>query len=1401
MPRSGTPMFTDQRTEIAFRSRFFVPLVWFSLVVTAILLVHAVYTGGSVPRTLAFLSAIVLEGLVLFLLRSGHYRLAALLFNLFIIIASSQIELLQYGPMSKTLVYPALLMIIVFFMVPTFVMKKTDIILLCLAALYITFRHFSEQNLPLMPSDMGIAAYGLLAVVLITVLGGSIMTRIMFEQIVKKLLERENAYRALFEKSPFPILLLDAMRRIIDNNDPFLDSFGYTRSQIIGKSIDELRLIRPEDNPGQEETFCLTGDMEHVEIVTRDCEDHIHFSLLSAKTLLLNNQCIMLLIFNDITKQKAVEDDLRYKEKKYKEIVDSFVDIYYQTDPEGTIRVMTPSSYALTGWTAEELIGQSIHILYADPSERERLLAQIRAEGIVNGFETIMRKKDGTEAVASVNARFLFDADGVWDGVVGSIRDITERKQVEEEIRRNEAMYRTIFEYTGTASMLIRQDTIITLVNEEFVRLSGYSREELENHLSWTSLVVEEDLKKMLTYHKQRRAKETADSVPTVYDFRLITKTGELRDILIHVGIIPNTSMSVASLLDITDRKLAEMELREHERMINMQMSLILSLMLDGSVFDGHFEQALRIITESCAEITNTERVSVWLYNEDYSSILCIDLYENSAKRHSQNYVLRSADFPSYTASHLKGNLIAAYDVEADPLTCEIPKDYITEHDIRSLMDVPLWLHGKVGGILSFEHTRNHRHWTMDEERLAVMMATLITLSYEAKQRKEMEEELRQSEARFSRVFQSKLLIVSISRLPDTCLIDINETFERILGYRKDEVIGKTAFDLGLFPPSVTAGTFESMVAKEKRISILESPYFTKSGEQRTGLLTAEIVKIQGETCLLTIALDITDKKKIEQALSQREVQLQAITHNLPGVVYQVYARPNGETGLYYVSDRSRILFDIPDDPAIALDVFQKRITAKDFPVFIKTFKEARDSLTPWSFDGCFQKENGQEVWFRILSIPIKTDNEILFNGMILDITEQKLLEIEREKAQEAMRQSEIKYRMLAENAADVIWTMDLSQKLNYVSPSAERMHGWPQADWLNMRMEDYITPASMQQILGLMKAELDRVSKYGPDPDRIINLEAEMYRFDGSTFQAEVSVRWILDEQGHPTGMIGITRDISERLRLQELMIQSEKMTTVAGLAAGMAHEINNPLGIIMQGAENATRRLLSDIDPNRQAAASLGIRLDLIQSYIRDRKIDIYLKGIRDAAERAARIVSNMLQFSRKTESRIQHLNINELIDNAIELASNDYDLDKRYDFRRIELIKDYADVPLIPCTETELEQVFFNIFKNSAQAMVEKEYTDAGPSISIMTRQHEDYLVVEIKDNGPGIPDAERKRIFEPFYTSKGPGAGTGLGLSVSYYIIVNNHQGQISVDSEAGEWTRFTIWLPIERRKEY
>lgn len=310
-------------------------------------------------------------------------------------------------------------------------------------------------------------------------------------------------------------------------------------------------------------------------------------------------------------------------------------------------------------------------------------------------------------------------------------------------------------------------------------------------------------------------------------------------------------------------------------------------------------------------------------------------------------------------------------------------------------------------------------------------------------------------------------------------------------------------------------------------------------------------------------------------------------------------------------------------------------------------------------------------------------------------------------------------------------------------------------------------------------------------------NFEAQFLAKDGKTIIGLISAS-LARLQGEEV-LLSIVRDISDLKQAQELMVQSEKMLSVGGLAAGMAHEINNPLAGIIQNADLLARRLEdAGMPANQKAAEKFGLDLVSLKKFMEERRIFSMAQAIRDSSMRIADIVKNMLSFARKSDASFGLHDPVKIMDEVLQLAETDYDLKKAYDFKLIVIQKEYENnLPAVYCEKSKIQQVLLNVLGNGAYAMFQAQALKGAPCFVIRIVNETDSRMIrfEIQDNGPGMDSITQKKIFEPFFTTKPAGIGTGLGLSVSSFIITETHKGSLSVDSAPGSGAIFTVRLPI------
>ncbi len=396
---------------------------------------------------------------------------------------------------------------------------------------------------------------------------------------------------------------------------------------------------------------------------------------------------------------------------------------------------------------------------------------------------------------------------------------------------------------------------------------------------------------------------------------------------------------------------------------------------------------------------------------------------------------------------------------------------------------------------------------------------------------------------------------------------------------------------------------------------------------------------------------------------------------------------------------------------------------------------------------------------------------------------------IMRKKAEKELRQSEENFRDIFYNASEGLYqaTADgqfirmnnaLANMLKFPSPMKAIEH------FTDIDNQLYTSPESRKAFLGLRQS---RGWAKG---------EHSLYCSDNSVIDVIENAHSVTDEKGNFLYFEGSITDITEYKKTQELITQTEKIISLGGVTAGIAHEIRSPLSSIIQGVQVVQGRIYDNNPQNLQAARECNISLEAIRNYIQRREIDELLGHVLEAGKRAGVIIQDMLSFSRKSIGDFSLESLETILDATIAMARKDFSLKTDYNFKAIKIIKELdQQVPKVFCSASKIQQVFFNILKNGAEAMAEDN--TASPRFTLRISKHENIARVEIEDNGPGIDQNLQMKIFDPFFTTKNREKGTGLGLSVSYFIIKENHHGDLRVVSQPGHGTTFIIELPFEQ----
>jgi PAS domain S-box-containing protein len=656
------------------------------------------------------------------------------------------------------------------------------------------------------------------------------------------------------------------------------------------------------------------------------------------------------------------------------------------------------------------------------------------------------------------------------------------------------------------------------------------------------------------------------------------------------------------------------------------------------------------------------------------------------------------------------------------------------------------------------------------EERTAELEARNVALAEEA---------LKESEAFRKRVFDSSRVPMIVMDGATFRYIDCNPAAVEIYRFASiEETIGRTPLEVSAAiqydgTPSLEKARFYVKKALAEGMVVFEWRHQRPDGE----IWDAEVHLMSfqaGDRLFIQFTLqDVTERKRAIEALRTSEQKYRSVIENIQDVFY----RSDAQGRLLMGSPSGARLFgydSVDEMIGLPLDLFWPDPAERQ-----QLLAQIKETGSAKDFEAVLTKKDGTTFNALFTTHFYYDDHGNLLGteGIIRDITERK-------RAEEEMSRLRNYLEDIINSMPSVLVGVDGDGKVTQWNAAAERVtgirakeaQGWP-----------------LEQALPMLSHEMDKVRQ--AIRDRVVTSESKAPRMvDGERHYEDVTV-YPLAGDGVEGAVIRVD-DVTERVRIEEMMVQSEKMLSVGRLAAGMAHEINNPLGAILQASQNIVRRFSPDLPANARVAEGCGTTLTVVRQYLDERQILTFLEDIRNGGLRAAQIVENMLSFSRKPDAEGISANLAELLERTLLLAESDYDSKKRYDFRQIEIVREYhPDVPLVVCQASKIQQVFLNILRNGAEAMGEVRDSSRSPRFMLRVLPEGSRVRVEIEDNGPGMDEATRRRLFEPFFTTKPPGMGTGLGMSVSYFIVTEDHGGTLSVESSPGVGTRFFIRLPV------
>ncbi|MDD5223664.1 MAG: PAS domain S-box protein [bacterium] len=1135
--------------------------------------------------------------------------------------------------------------------------------------------------------------------------------------MVGKLKHASDEWRTTFDAMEDSVMLINLDHRIARVNMATSKMLGLPFKEIIGKQC--FRLIHGTDCPIRtcvHQQTMADGKAHSAEISHPGLKKDF---LVSTSPILDDSGRVVssVHVMRDITENKRIAERLRLSEEKYSSVFNNSPDYIYINDVNGAFLDANPAVLKVFDVSLGELKKKSYLDYFAGDNQEElvSLADGLRQGHSVDGLNLKVRNSQGKIVEIEINAVPIFE-DGRVASVLSLARDVSERKRMENILRESEDKFRAMFESSRDAIMTLDRQGFLDC-NRATLNVFGCSSRDqfIFKHPSELSPPIQPDGKDSMTAAQERiEAAFTTGGQSFEWLHQRIDGTVFPAEVLLSRIEIGGKQALQAIVRDITERKKAEERVRESaERFENIFDSAgdgIMVADIEKKTFLMGNNAICRMLGYSPEEIHN---LGVMDIHPEKDIPYVIAQFEKQAK----------------------GEIVSARDLpvkrkDGTVLYADINSTIVTSAGKKYLM--------------GFFHDNTER--------------------------KQAEEELRTT-----RDYLEKLLAYSNAPVivwdPARKITRFNRAFERMTGYAVGEVIGR---DLEmLFPAESKESSLLEIdrTATGKFWETVEIPIQRKTGEVRWVLWnSANVYGEDGKTLLSTIAQgqDITERKNTEEALRRSEESFRLITENASDFINII----NRKGIMLYASPSHQLLgYDLKEivgkpvlDFVSAVD--KEKINSL-LQLLIQVEKEDLDRMLKEGNSDRYiygVDDKSGNIHYLESTTNIVPNNEtgdfnILFVSR--DVTDRK-------KAEEALHRSEERLRLISENTSDFITIINETGEFTYASSSYKRL-GFKPDELIGNNSLDFIHPEDRDKILpAIMKfifspdEELARL-KHGKNPERLIYRIIDKY---GEIRQLETTADLIEKPDGF--NILLISRDITEKKKMEEELLKNEKLQSLAVLSGGIAHDFNNLLAAIL---------------------GNVSVALNTTDSQSEMHEL---LKDVETASHRASGLVQQLLTFSRGGTPIKKQMAIGQLIKVDVQMALSGSRVECEYILPE--------NLWPVEVDAGQLGQVVSNLVINAVQAMPE------GGKIGVRAKNvrvgkefgdnlsEGEYVKISFRDSGKGITPENLSKIFDPFFTTRPE--SSGLGLS-AVYSIIKRHEGHITVDSTPGRGATFSVYLPARR----
>ncbi|MGA2401869.1 MAG: PAS domain S-box protein, partial [Syntrophobacteraceae bacterium] len=1194
--------------------------------------------------------------------------------------------------------------------------------------------------------------------------------------------ESELRLRTILQTADEGFWLIDNDALTMDANPRICAILGRNREEVLGRSIFDF--VDNENRAIFEEQLRLRaqGEAGAYEIALSRPDGSHAFCQFNVTPLFdgSGNKVGSFAMVTDITERKRAEEEIRQTNSLLENILDNSPDAIGIVDSCGRFIRWNKMAQDLFGYTFEDMKGKSWFDLYADKDEREKMLTSLRREGSVKKWEMRLKKKDGSIVPFEISIALLQDSQNKTLGSVCIARDlseiketlaalrasndqlnqeITERKQAEKALRESEEIFRNLFNNTEVAMFRSRLDgSEILNANEKFLDLVGQTREEVIRKPSaayWVDPRQREEMVRRLT----------ANGRVVDFEYKMLNKKGEVRDCITSSNLYAEGGILEGSILDITERVQQEREIELLNRLYCV-LSHVSQAVVRAVSPDAFLKEACRIIVE------DGDFLLCWIgYLDPATNAVLPAASWGEAVEYATGITVYADDRPEGhgpTGTCIRErNAVVYNDLLHDPNT--LPwQERAAPFGIAAAAAFPIESAGRVWGALTIYSDEPGFFGEEDVillEKVAVDIGFALDNLARERQRRQAEETLRVSEERHRRLFEDAVLGIFRST-PEGKIVDVNAAYARMFGFDSPEemksLVNDVAVDLYADPPR--RNEIVRVILETGEPVCVENLYRRKDGSIFTANLHLWTVRDnKGKNLYLDGFIeDITERKMIEDTqrfLAQSgwtasgEDFFASLARYLAQGLGMDYVRINrleegslsARTLAVYFDGKfeDNVTYTLKNTPCGEL--VEKKICC--FPTRVRHLFPgdlALQEMNAESYAGTILRgSKGQPIGLIAVIGRQPLTNPHLVEFVLQLVGVRAAGELERKEAEEALYEKQARLDLALKSSHMGVWTFDVIENRRYFDEQTSHLLGINAATFTGRNEEFFgaLHPDDLEIVRVALARTLEQDAPYEPE-----------YRTvwpDGSVHCLTARGRLVRDDQGRPAMIHGVIWDVTDRKRaeaekekLEVQLSQAQKLEAIGTLAGGIAHDFNNLLTPMMGYAEMALRDI-PQFSPIRYG-----------------------LQQILSAALRARDLVKQILAFGRLGKEQQQvPVEISSIVKEALKLL--------RASLPSSIHIRHHIEGGVANADPTQIHQVLMNFCTNAAHAMDDKGILDVRLSRvylsesdlaaqSIIDLKPGPYLKLSVSDTGIGMDRATLERIFDPYFTTKEVGKGSGLGL---------------------------------------